>query len=39
LTGGAGVNWTHAELFAGYDYLNIGGVALQGLFVGLRLWF
>jgi len=39
LRGGIGVNWTHAELFAGYDYFNIGGAVLQGPFVGLRLWF
>jgi hypothetical protein len=39
LHGGAGVNYTHFELFAGYDYLNIGGAILQGPFVGLRLWF
>jgi hypothetical protein len=37
--GGVGANWTHAELFAGYDYLEIGGTALQGPFVGLRLWY
>src|SRR5262245_57510064 len=37
--GGVGVNWTFAELCAGYDYVNIGGVALQGPFVGLRLWY
>jgi hypothetical protein len=36
---GVGVNWTHAELFAGYDCLRIGSVSLQGPFVGLRLWF
>lgn len=39
LHGGVGVNWTHAELFAGYDFLRIGGVNLQGPMVGLRLWF
>jgi hypothetical protein len=39
LRGGVGVNWTHAELFAGYDFLRIGGVNLQGPMMGLRLWF
>jgi hypothetical protein len=39
LRGGIGINWTHAEFFAGYDYINIGGAVLQGPFVGLRLWF
>jgi hypothetical protein len=39
LHGGVGVNWTHGELFVGYDYLRIGSAALQGPFVGLRLWF
>jgi len=37
--GGIGFNWQQAELFAGYDYLYIGGVELKGLFVGLRMWF
>jgi hypothetical protein len=37
--GGIGANWKYAELFAGYDCVNIGGVALQGPFVGLRLWY
>jgi hypothetical protein len=39
LHGGAGVNWTHGELFLGYDYLRIGNATLQGPFVGVRLWF
>ena len=39
LHGGAGALWKHGELLAGYDYFNIGGVALHGPFVGLRLWF
>jgi len=39
LHGGVGANYTHFELFAGYDYLNIGGAVFQGPFVGLRLWF
>jgi hypothetical protein len=39
LRGGVGVNWTHFELFAGYDFLRIGGVNLQGPMAGLRVWF
>lgn len=39
LRGGVGVNWTHFELFAGYDFLRIGRVNLQGPMAGLRLWF
>jgi hypothetical protein len=37
--GGVGVNWSHAELFAGYDFVRLGGVNLQGPMVGLRVWF
>jgi hypothetical protein len=37
--GGAGVNWRHVEALAGYDYVRIGGVNLQGPFVGVRLWY
>jgi hypothetical protein len=37
--GGVGVNWSHAELFAGYDCVRIGGVNLQGPTAGLRVWF
>jgi hypothetical protein len=39
LRGGVGVNCTHVELFAGYDFVRIGGVNLQGPMAGLRLWF
>ena len=39
LRGGAGWSWDWAEVFAGYDYLNVGGAVLNGPFVGLRLWF
>jgi hypothetical protein len=39
LRGGVGVNWEHVELFAGYDFLRIGGVNLQGPMAGLRVWF
>jgi hypothetical protein len=34
-----GIQMQHAELFAGYDWLRIGGADLQGPMVGLRLWF
>jgi hypothetical protein len=37
--GTVGVLYQGFELFTGYDYLNIGGVDLQGPLVGLRLWF
>jgi hypothetical protein len=37
--GGVGWHWSRAELFAGYDYLYIGGTRLQGPFAGVRLWF
>jgi hypothetical protein len=36
---GVGYLWKQGEIFAGYDYLNIGGVELKGPFAGLRLWF
>jgi hypothetical protein len=39
LRGGAGWHWSRGELFGGYDYFYIGGVRLQGPFVGVRLWF
>ncbi len=35
----AGVMIGPAELFTGYDYQRIGNVNLQGLTVGLSLWF
>ena len=37
--GTIGVNWRHFEGFIGYDYLNIGGVDLQGPLAGLRFWY
>ncbi|HKB03215.1 MAG TPA: hypothetical protein VKD90_13395 [Gemmataceae bacterium] len=36
---GAGWHWSRGELYGGYDYFYIGGVRLQGPFVGVRLWF
>jgi hypothetical protein len=35
----AGLIWNGWELFAGYDYLRIGAVDLQGPIAGLRFWF
>jgi hypothetical protein len=37
--GGAGVTWRRLEGYAGYDYVRIGGVELQGPFVGVRVWY
>jgi hypothetical protein len=37
--GTIGANWRNFESFVGYDYLNIGGVDLQGPLVGLRFWY
>ena len=34
-----GVQFRHAELFAGYDWLRIGGADLHGPMAGVRLWF
>ncbi|MFO0815909.1 MAG: hypothetical protein U0796_22040 [Gemmatales bacterium] len=34
-----GFNWKHAEIYAGYDYLQIGGTELHGPMIGLRLWY
>jgi hypothetical protein len=35
----AGVALSAFEVFAGYDYLRIGSVDLQGPVIGLRVWF
>jgi hypothetical protein len=35
----AGVQWRRCEFYAGYDYLLIGSVDLQGPVAGLRVWF
>ena len=37
--GGVGVNWRMLEGYAGYDYVRIGGVDLQGPFIGVRVWY
>jgi hypothetical protein len=37
--GTVGINWRRFEAFIGYDYLNVGGVELQGMMAGLRLWW
>ncbi len=34
-----GIQWRRYEVFAGYDYLDVGTVQIQGLVSGLRLWF
>ncbi len=39
LRGTVGVMLNRWEIFTGYDYLNIGGTALQGPLAGVRLWF
>lgn len=38
-TGRIGLVWKYSEVYAGYDYLQIGNTVLQGPMVGLRLWF
>ena len=35
----AGFTFGHGEVFAGYDFLRIGTVNLQGPSAGVRLWF
>ena len=35
----AGVNYRNWELLAGYDFLRVGSVNLQGPLLGLRFWF
>ena len=37
LTGG--LQWRRYEVFAGYDYLDVGTVQIQGLVSGVRLWY
>lgn len=37
--GSVGAIWHGCEVFAGYDYLRIGSVDLQGPMAGVRLWF
>jgi hypothetical protein len=34
-----GIVYRHGELLAGYDFLRIGSVNLQGPLIGLRFWF
>jgi hypothetical protein len=34
-----GAHLGHCELLAGYDFLRLGSVNLQGPFAGVRLWF
>jgi hypothetical protein len=35
----AGVNYRHVELFAGYDYREIGSADLAGPMLGGRIWY
>lgn len=35
----AGFNWSHFEVYGGYDFLRIGSVNLQGPVIGVCLWF
>jgi hypothetical protein len=37
--GTVGVIYRRFEAFTGYDYLDIGGVDLQGVLAGLRVWY
>ena len=37
--GKIGLMLDRVELFGGYDYRDIGGVALQGPMVGIQVWF
>lgn len=37
--GSIGAIWHGVEVFAGYDYLTIGSVNLQGPMAGMRFWF
>ena len=39
VAGKIGVMIDRAELFAGYDYCDIGGVALQGPMAGIQIWY
>ena len=37
--GTVGAVWDHIEVYAGYRYYELEGVALDGLILGLRTWF
>jgi hypothetical protein len=37
--GTVGAVWDHVEVYAGYRYYELEGVALDGLIIGLRTWF
>jgi len=39
LRASAGLQWDRLEVYAGYDWLRIGGVDLHGPMAGLRVWF
>lgn len=34
-----GVQWHRGEIYAGYDYLDVGNAQLDAWVAGLRLWF
>jgi len=38
LRGTIGMQLSHAEIFAGYDHMQIGAASLGGPMLGLRLW-
>jgi hypothetical protein len=35
----AGANWDLSEIYAGYDYYDIGPAQIGGLVAGVRLWY
>jgi hypothetical protein len=35
----AGVQWHRAEVYAGYDYLDVGNAQLDTCIAGVRFWF
>ena len=34
-----GATWQHFDLYAGYDFMRIGSVSIQGPMLGLRFWY
>lgn len=34
-----GAAWRHSDLYAGYDFMRIGSVNVQGPMLGLRFWY
>ena len=35
----AGVEWHRAEVYVGYDYLDVGNAQLGTCLAGVRIWF